>query len=197
MPRISAASVAEHVARQQAAVFEAAIRLFVERGFEAVSLQDIAAEVGLARSSLYRYFPDKAHILLEWLRHELPEQVRLSEAVLSGDDPPPVRLHRWAELQMDYARRPEHGLLAALGERAPLLDDADRAELADSHRRLGEPLARVLGEAGVPPDQQSAAVELLSGLVLLAARVEGLHPQDPGPRRVVADAIASLVGGPR
>ncbi len=33
MPRISAASVAEHVARQEQAVFDAAISLFTERGY--------------------------------------------------------------------------------------------------------------------------------------------------------------------
>ena len=192
MPRISADSIAEHVARQQAAVFEAAIGLFVEHGYEAVSLNDIAAEVGLARSSLYRYFPDKAHILLKWLRQELPEQVRLAHLVLTGDGPPAARLQRWADAQMDYARRPEHGLVAALADLAPQLDDGARAELADSHRQLGEPLLRVLAEAGVPPDEQPAAGELLSGLVLLAARVEGRHPDDPMPRRVVAGAIATL-----
>lgn len=195
MPRISADSIAEHVARQQTAVFEAAIRLFLERGFEAVTLGDIAAEVGLARSSLYRYYPDKAHILLEWLRQELPEQERLAREVLTADETATARLQLWAGLQMDYARRPEHGLVAALGQLAPQLDDADRDELADSHRRLAEPLLDALADAGVPAAGRPAAAELLSGLVLLAARIEARHPGDPSPRRVVASTIDTLAGG--
>ena len=74
MPRISADTIAEHVARQEAAVLDAAVRLFVERGYREVGLADIAAEVGLARSSLYRYVPDKAHLLVQWYRREVPAQ---------------------------------------------------------------------------------------------------------------------------
>ncbi len=50
MPRIKADNIAEHVAQQRAAVLDAAVRLFVERGFSEVGLADIAAEVGLARN---------------------------------------------------------------------------------------------------------------------------------------------------
>ena len=70
MPRITAGSVAEHVAQQERAVFDAAIALFTERGYSAVTLGDIAKEVGLARNSLYRYFPTKASILLRWYAEE-------------------------------------------------------------------------------------------------------------------------------
>lgn len=62
---------ARQLARQEQAVFDAAIALFTDRGYGAVTLADIAAEVGLARNSLYRYFPDKAAILLRWYRTEL------------------------------------------------------------------------------------------------------------------------------
>ena len=75
MPQIKAASVAEHVAEQEQAVFTRAIRLFLERGYENVTLGDIGVGIGLARNSLYRYFPDKAHILLRWFQSELPRQV--------------------------------------------------------------------------------------------------------------------------
>ena len=44
MPRIKADNIAEHVAQQRAAVLDAAVRLFVERGFSEVGLADVAAE---------------------------------------------------------------------------------------------------------------------------------------------------------
>ncbi|MDQ2101268.1 TetR/AcrR family transcriptional regulator [Azospirillum isscasi] len=44
---------------------EAAARLFVERGTERVTLQDIAADVGCRAPALYRYFPNKEALLLE------------------------------------------------------------------------------------------------------------------------------------
>jgi len=193
MPRITADTVAEHVAQQEAAVLAAAMRLFAERGYAAVTLADIAAEVGLKRTSLYRYFPDKAHIVLRWLRRELPEQAERSRAVLAGDGPPIERLRAWALHQLDYARRPEHRILADVGAVATDLDDAARAELAASHRALLEPLDPVLREAGLLDDaDRAAAGELLAGLVLVAAEREARGEADAALRARLLDTIVVL-----
>ena len=112
MPRINADSVAEHVAQQRAAVLEAAVHLFTERGFAEVSLGDIAGEVGLARNSLYRYVPDKVHLLVEWFRAAVPRTIADWEAAVSGNDPAPDRLTRWAHCYLEWARSPEHQLVA-------------------------------------------------------------------------------------
>ena len=63
MPRITGSNIVEHVAAQEQAVFDAAIGLFTEQGVSNVTTADIATEVGLARTSLYRYFPTKASIV--------------------------------------------------------------------------------------------------------------------------------------
>src|SRR6478736_2506991 len=99
MPRIAADSVQEHVARQEAAVIEAAIRLFNERGVRDVTLGDIAKEVGLARNSLYRYFPDKAHILAAWFRTTIAPLVAESNEIANEDAPVADRLERWVDAQ--------------------------------------------------------------------------------------------------
>jgi AcrR family transcriptional regulator len=135
VPRIQADSIAEHVAQQEAAVFEAAIRLFCEHGYAQVTMGDIAADVGLARNSLYRYFPDKAHILLRWFRAELPRQTERSRALLAGDGPPVERIKRWADDQLDYAHQPEHRLIAALSDAVPNLDADTRAGARRNRRR--------------------------------------------------------------
>ena len=130
-------------------MFEAAIRLFCEQGYAQVTMADIATDVGLARNSLYRYYPDKAHILLRWYRTELPRQSERSRALLAGDGPPVERIKRWADDQLDYAHQPEHRLIAALADAVPNLDADTRAELADSHDELFAPLDETLAEAGV------------------------------------------------
>lgn len=194
MPRISAETVAEHVERQEAAVFEAALRLFLERGYTAVTLADIAGEVGLKRNSLYRYFPDKAHILIRWLQRELPEQAAESERLLGGPGEPVDRIQDWATHQLDYARRPEHRLVAALPEVARDLDAAARGELADSHRRLLAPLDGVLAETGLGDRAERAAVaRLIWGLVLVAAEEESGRP-GPDIRPRLRRAIVALTG---
>jgi AcrR family transcriptional regulator len=194
MPRIQAETIAEHVARQEQAVFDAAIALFVEQGFAEVTLADIAARVGLARSSLYRYFPDKAHILLRWFRQELPEQVQASREVLSAGGSPAERLGRWAEAQLDYARRPEHALVAALADVLPHVDDDARAELASSHRQLAEPLAGPLAEAGLRGAELATAVDLLMGLVVVVAGREASPGAGPASRRALRAHLHRVIG---
>ena len=72
MPKIKAAASRNTSPSRSRPSSPRAIRLFLERGYENVTLGDIAVGIGLARNSLYRYFPDKAHILLRWFQSELP-----------------------------------------------------------------------------------------------------------------------------
>src|SRR2546429_7918119 len=44
-------------------VLESATRLFTEKGYEAASVRDLAAELEIRPSSLYHHFPGKQHIL--------------------------------------------------------------------------------------------------------------------------------------
>lgn len=175
-------------------MFEAAIRLFRERGYSQVTMADIAADVGLARNSLYRYYPDKAHILLRWFRTELPRQSERSRALLAGDGRPVERIKRWADDQLDYAHEPEHRLIAALADAAPNLDASTRAELADSHRELFAPLDETIAEAGVGQSpERSAITDLIGGLVLSAAQREERLGPDPTVRALVRAAIDGLL----
>jgi AcrR family transcriptional regulator len=193
MPRITAETLAEHVARQEEAVLAAALRLFLARGYAQVTLADIAAEVGLKRNSLYRYFPDKGHIALRWLQRELPRQIARSRELLSGPGEPAERIRAWALHQLDYAGRPEHRLLAGLPDVARDLDEQARAELADSHRQLMEPLADTLAEAGLNGAERAAAVHLVGSLVLAAAAYEDGGRADPVARRQLEAALRALV----
>ncbi len=199
MPRITAASIAEHVAAQEAAVLGAAVRLFSEHGYENVTIADIASEVGLARSSLYRYFPSKAHILLAWTDRELPRHVAESRALLQGPGPPEQRIVAWVHHELDAAADPTHALLREATERADDLDEETRSSIAASHRSLVEPLAATLREAGLPRAEVDVTSELIGSLVAAAARLEARSPR--APRRVVRArverAVAALLGARR
>lgn len=48
-------------------VYEAAIELFVERGYDATTMEDIADRADVARASVFNYFPRKAAFLDEWI----------------------------------------------------------------------------------------------------------------------------------
>jgi AcrR family transcriptional regulator len=195
VPRIKADTIADHVAQQRAAVLDAAVRLFTERGYTEVSLGDVAAEVGLARNSLYRYVPDKLHLLVEWYRRTVPETIAAWAAAVAGGDDPAERLKRWAHAYLAWARSPEHQLVAPLTEGLAQLDDDTRQEVATLHRSMMAVVADVVAEAGILRAEVAGTVELLAGLALGAARVEAASGEvhDPTRRRLDA-AIDAIVG---
>ncbi|MEO3786633.1 helix-turn-helix domain-containing protein [Actinocorallia sp. B10E7] len=92
-------------ARNRAAVLEAAARLFAEHGVEAVSMDQVAAEAGVGKGTLFRRFGDKAGLAAALL--DARERV-LQEAVLSGPPPlgpgaPPAgRLAAFVDAYFDY-----------------------------------------------------------------------------------------------
>ncbi|WP_415402378.1 TetR/AcrR family transcriptional regulator [Tateyamaria sp. SN3-11] len=59
-------------------VRDAALRLFARHGFAAVSMRQIATEVGVQAGALYNYTPDKQTLLFELMRAHM---VELLEAV--------------------------------------------------------------------------------------------------------------------
>ncbi len=57
----------------RADIAEAAIGLFRDLGFDAVTMDDVAAAAGTSRRTVYRHFPSKDELVFEhprnWLRH--------------------------------------------------------------------------------------------------------------------------------
>lgn len=147
MPRITGPTIAAHVAQQEAAVVRAATELFAERGFAAVTMADIAERVGLARSSLYRYFPDKDHILLAWLRRENAALVERSAAIAGSDSPPQVRLRRWLRLQLDYLQEPDHQLFTQIATSFSDLEPEVLDAVVEEHRRLYATVEPIVADA--------------------------------------------------
>jgi AcrR family transcriptional regulator len=71
MPRVTSKSEANRqngkhqVDEQRAGILNAAERLFLQNGLENTSMVDIAAQAGITKVTLYRYFPNRDVIALE------------------------------------------------------------------------------------------------------------------------------------
>jgi AcrR family transcriptional regulator len=63
--------------RRRQEILHAALRAFKERGYHATTLDDIAEQIGVRKTALYHYFPDKEAILYECHRESLAEIDRL------------------------------------------------------------------------------------------------------------------------
>lgn len=78
-PHTVSPNVRDKRERRRAEILQAAFRAFRENGYHATTLDDIAEHVGLVKTALYHYFPDKEAILYECHRESLAEVRRLVE----------------------------------------------------------------------------------------------------------------------
>lgn len=188
MPRISAPTLAEHRSRQRAALLEAARRIVVSDGPQAVTFAAVAARTGLARNSVYEYF-DSPQDLLGSLVHEhmtdWTERVTTAVALADGPDAK-VLAYVAAGLSHMTDEQPIARLLSEMPMSAR--HHGPTVELiADMVR----PLASALAELGVQnPD---ATATYLQGAMRAAARrvTAGFAPLDEEIRTVQAFALAS------
>jgi AcrR family transcriptional regulator len=68
------------------AVLHAADDLVVERGFGGVSIEGIAARAGVAKQTIYRWWPSKVEILLDTLIDDSRRQLSVSETESAVED---------------------------------------------------------------------------------------------------------------
>jgi AcrR family transcriptional regulator len=54
-----------NAARTREMIIDTALTLFLERGYEATKMEDVAEAAGIGTSTLYRYFPTKDLLLIE------------------------------------------------------------------------------------------------------------------------------------
>lgn len=71
-------------------ILEVAARLFASQGYAAVSMRDVATEVGVTPANLYYHFKDKETLIREALAHVFADRTAPLEAI-AGDSSPPDR----------------------------------------------------------------------------------------------------------
>ncbi len=84
---------ARNLARNQAEVAAVALRLFTERGFDEVTVDDIAAAAGISRRTFFRYFDAKEDAALPH-EEETLAQLRALLAERPADEPVLVTIRR-------------------------------------------------------------------------------------------------------
>ncbi|WP_433413031.1 TetR/AcrR family transcriptional regulator [Microtetraspora malaysiensis] len=75
-------------------------RLSKDRGIDAISMTDVAAEAGVARTVLYNYFPDKAALLLAFSQRVTDYFVDQFDQDLPEDATAGARLESFIRLQL-------------------------------------------------------------------------------------------------
>lgn len=155
-------------ARTRAAILESASALFVERGFGAVSLRDIAAHAGLSHPGVLRHFASKDEILDVIVDDlERANEDRIGER--SMDIEVFVEIARQNSLRAGYIP-----LFATLAGEATSSAHPAHARFRERHRRLRGLSGDFFGQAiasGILPGETDAVGEAIR----LAAAWDGLQ----------------------
>lgn len=167
MPKIAATNIEEHVRQQNARITAAAKRLFAEQGFNATDMGQIALEVGLARNSLYRYYPNKDHILLACIQADMTPYLQQLAALPADYPDPEERIMAWLDAQFDMATGPAHATMELMSE---VRDASARLgrEIRELHHAPNEILADTLQALPSAPDSPKILARMINGMVLAA-----------------------------
>lgn len=149
MPRISAPTVAEHRANQRAAVLAAAEAIVTEGGPDALTIAAVAARTGLARPSVYAYFPSVDALLAALVEAAFERWPHALEAAAPDEADPVAAIRTWFEAVAASAAAGDHRLAGTVGQIT--LPEEVRTRLAEGHRRTSEPLERAVAQLGAPP----------------------------------------------
>lgn len=90
-------TVAPKTGRKVPQVLAGARKVFLERGFEGASVDDIARESGVSKATLYSYFPDKKQLFAAVVQKSCEEQVEDLKVSLKSHQCPVDGLHKTAQ----------------------------------------------------------------------------------------------------
>lgn len=132
----------------------AALELFVEHGYDNVTVAQIAERAGITRRSYFRYFPDKREVLFagsEQLSPAIAEAVRAS----AEESPPAVALDAVRQVGALLAERFDRTAeRRAVIESSPELQERERTKRAAITTSLGDALE---GRGAAPEEARLVA----------------------------------------
>ncbi|MGW4801977.1 TetR family transcriptional regulator, partial [Nonomuraea sp. NPDC004297] len=176
------------------AIFDAALDLFLEQGYESTTVEQIAGAVEISPRTFFRYFTGKDHLVL--LFHDQAEELMLE--VLAGlppDEPPFACLMRAlrAVLADVRAAAPEHAdrfmKLRRLLDEHPRLFGQSVARGAETERHLAEAIA---ARRGVDPDRDQLT-HLIVGFAMSTMRVGFECSRQDGTMEEVQERMAESI----
>jgi len=180
--------------RRREAVVEEAARLFLEKGYHAASMRELARRLGVSLGTLYYYLRSKADLLVEIHDSFIDSLLAQLEKVASAPISPQEKLRKFLRAQMEAIEASQTRVTAFLRERRALPPEA-AARLQPKRDRVDQLLEQIIREgiykgAFRPVPVKSARLAIL-GMTNWA--VEWFRPHGPKSAKELADDFADLV----
>ena len=190
MPRIEAPTVAEHREMRRREIVANARDVLMREGAVGVTPATVAKASGLARSSVYQYFPTPGALVAAAIEGAFAvAQQRLDSAVAAAGDDVEAQLTAYVTTTLELAAE-GHSPSRTLGMSG--LPDACQARLRELHDTLAAPFATIIEAyaARLP----AADGQLLAGLASGALNGAAVLVEHGAPRDDVTTATIDFIG---
>lgn len=166
MARVTGGSVRTHRQTVTLRIFEAVEKLLYERGYDAISLADVAEAADMSRTSMYNYFPDKASLVIAYATYETEQFVAELDEGLRRVSNPVEQMRVYIRKQLEYFS--SHHLPPGPALRLLMPEDASHDVLAhvrDLESRLEGIVIGGVERRYLEADDIAVAVELISACI--------------------------------
>ncbi len=194
-------------AEKRRRILTAASRRFLDQGYRKTTVEEVAEDAGVAKGTVYLYFPSKADLLIHAVAEEKRTYVLALAPVLTAQMPAPERLRTWIRVGLGLAEQMPLTARLLRGDREILavvhdLGDA-WSQMVDTQLEV---VAELLGEAAPHLRRHRARLlertRILMGLLFAAALTPdarlrgGLDPERwaDGLSHLIVDGILAKEG---
>lgn len=170
---------------------DAALRLFAEQGYEATTVEQIAAEVEISTTTFFRYFPSKADVVLCHQDANMPQLCEAIRAYPPGESDLSAVQHAITAIWVPNAD-PVHSHRAGL---AVATSASLRGLYNDMSRNWLEGIAQALAERRgkkVPDTEATITARVALGVFNEAVRTWGRNGYKNDIGATVESAFATL-----
>jgi AcrR family transcriptional regulator len=150
----------------------AGLELIYEHGYEAVSLRQLAAAVGVQSGSLYNHIKSKQELLVTLVVRHLEDLLRAADKALEGVDDPDDALRTFIEFHLTYHISRKREIYIANSELRSLTPE-NRKKVVELRRAYEQKLIDILKDMSQRgrlrvPDTRVTAYAMLSMLTGVA-----------------------------
>jgi AcrR family transcriptional regulator len=186
VPKLWTDTVEDHRRAVRDAAIDATAKLVADGGLASVTMSRIAAEAGIGRATLYKYFPDLEAVLIAWHERQVGRHLEQLTGIRAQAEDPGQRLAAVLEAYALMSRDRPHGTdLTALLHRGEPISQA--------HTHLTSLIEGLLTDAAATGDvRDDMAPGELAAYCLHALAAAGTLPSEAAVKRLVTVTLAGL-----
>ena len=173
-------------------VLSSALEVFVDAGYHATGMDDIAERAGVSKPVLYQHFPSKLDLYLALLDAGIDELHASYAAGLRSTSDNKVRVQRTVQAYFEFVEDPQ-GAYRLVFESDLINEPAVRERVDQADLAVAQAIAHVITEdTGLSPQQALLLGSGMLGMSQVAARRWLRHARTDISREEAAELIASL-----